>query len=352
MCNDKPLITVIVGPTASGKTDTAINLAKITNSEIINADSRQIYRELSIGTAKPFNSFSFPPLYSRGGLGRSSSLVSSISRSLTNREALPLTRSFKEGEKEDDGKIDGIVHYGFDLCSVKDDFNVGMFLDYFNEKAKAIIEKGKNVILTGGTGFYIDACMNGLANIPEIPLEIKSKVSDMILNNGLEYAVKILRENDKITQLDEKNPRRVARALEVFFATEIQLAAWHAKTIKNNDYNFVIFGLKLDREILYQRIDERVLKMLSDGMIDEAKLLKNFDLRDSEIKKAGIGYDHLIKFLDNEISLERATEFIQQDTRNYAKRQMTWFNRVQNVHWIEMRQKKMNEILDEMKIFP
>jgi tRNA dimethylallyltransferase len=231
--------------------------------------------------------------------------------------------------------IDGIVHYGFDLCSITDDFSAGMFRDYFNEKSKLILAKGKNVILTGGTGLYIDVCMKGLANIPEIPTDIKNKVNDLISTEGLSVALKLLRGKDKITQLDEKNPRRIARALEVVLATNIPLGEWQAKTNKNTEYDFKIFGLKLDREILYQRINERVLKMIADGMIDEAKFLKGLDLSDSDIKKAGIGYNHLIKFLNNEISIEKAIEQIQQDTRNYAKRQITWFNRYENVEWVE-----------------
>jgi tRNA dimethylallyltransferase len=311
MFNNKPTITVLVGPTASGKTETAIKLAKTTNSEIINADSRQIYRELAIGTAKPCWE----------------------SKSKTKNSTLALLLNKEEGTGI---LINGVEHYGVDICSVVDEFNVAMFLDYFNKVAKLILAKGKNIILTGGTGLYIDACMNGLANIPEIPMDIKSKVNEIITTKGLETAVSILRENDKITQLDEKNPRRVARALEVYFSTNIPLAEWHLKTQKNEEYNFDILGLKLDRNVLYQRIDSRVEKMLANGMLEEAKFLKNLNFSEEEIKKTGIGYNHLIKFLDNKISLEDAKELIKKDTRHYAKRQITWFARYENVNWLDL----------------
>ena len=317
MFKAKPMVIVLVGATASGKTETAINLAKITNSEIINADSKQIYKELCIGTAKP--------------------------------KMLPTSVEMQLIASLQNKIIDEIAHYGFDLCSIGDNFDVAKFLKYFNETAKLILSKGKNIILTGGTGFYIDACMHGLANIPDISPDIKTKVADIISINGLDFAVKLLRENDKITKLDEKNSRRVARALEVYFATNIPLGEWHLKTLKNDDYNFAVFGLKLDRENLYQRINQRALKMIDDGMIDEAKFLKNLNLTEAEIKKTGIGYNHLIKFLDDKMTLEQAIELMQQETRNYAKRQMTWFNRYKNVQWIDSDEKSNQKIADEIK---
>lgn len=296
---EKINITVIVGATASGKTKFAIDLAKKTNSEIINADSRQIYKEISIGTAKPKFDIS------------------------VKNEIL----------------VENIVHYGFDIASIKDDFNVSKFVDYFNGCIEKILyKKDKNIILCGGTGLYISACIFGLSSIPDIPKETRDFVNNFILEKGKEEALKLLREKDKITIIDENNPRRISRALEVVLHTNKPLAIWHKKDKKNeitNRFNVKIIGLDVERNELYNRIEKRIDLMIKDGMLEEAKLLNNMVLTEKEIINAGIGYKNLIDYLNGEIDLEKAIDLMKQETRNYAKRQITWFRKYENVEWIK-----------------
>ncbi len=303
-------IIVIVGATASGKSKISLELAKKINANIINADSRQIYKEICIGTAKPTN------------------------------------------QTQETVFWDEIKHFGFNLCGVYDNFNVANFLDYFNEKAEETFEENKNLILCGGTGLYLDACIFGLSKIPEISVETKQKVRKLYEEVGLEELAKVLRQNDKITNLDEKNPHRVIRALEVFLETKIPLAKWHELNPRTKtNFEFEIFGLELERKKLYEKINKRVDFMLENGMLEEAKFLKKFNFKDEGITKFGIGYRYLIYFLDGKMDFDEAKELMKKETRNYAKRQLTWLRKDENIHWINAEQKE-KETLDEILAFP
>lgn len=263
-------IIIIAGPTASGKTDLAIKLAKKIDAEIINADSRQIFKEISIGTAKPAD-------------------------------------------------LGGIPHHGFDLISIKNEFNVAKFLKFFEKTANDIISRGKKVILTGGTGLYIDACINGLSEIPEIDPKIRLEIAKIPLPELYEKLKKV----DPETKVDSQNPQRVIRAYEVFLGTGKNLSTWHKKTKKRKpEYEVELLLLNPAREILYERINNRVDWMFENGLIEETKKLDAED-----IKKAGIGYNHVASFLAGEITLHEAKEKMKKDTRNYAKRQVTWFRK-------------------------
>ena len=298
MKNPVSQITIIAGPTASGKTDYSIKLAKDINAEIISADSRQIFKELKIGTAKP---------------------------------------DFKVSDIQFDGSvlIDGIVHHGFDLVSIKDDFNVSMFLDFFIKCSFQIFAKNKNVILCGGTGLYIDACINGLSEIPEISSDIRKKIERMIENEGLDFIYQKLKKADPKSEVDPNNPRRVIRAYEVYLGTGVSMTEWREKALKNKpNYEYELLCLNPDREKLYERINKRVDWMFANGIIEETKLLLDDKIALDDIKKAGIGYEHIVKFLSKEISLDSAKEAMKKDTRNYAKRQLTWFRRYDFTKWV------------------
>ncbi|MCP4482277.1 MAG: tRNA (adenosine(37)-N6)-dimethylallyltransferase MiaA [bacterium] len=272
-------IIIIAGPTASGKTKAAIELAQKINAEIISVDSRQIYKEISIGTAKP---------------------------------------SYKE--------LCGIPHHGFNLVSIKDDFNVANFLDFFIRTAENITKHKKQIILCGGTGLYLDACLNGLSEIPEINPQIKLEVAQIPLPNLYQKLKKI----DPETKVDANNPHRVMRSYEVFLATGIPLTAWHKKPKKNKpEYQFELRVLDLPRQYLYDRINQRVETMFKNGLIEETKKLDPIDL-----KKAGIGYNHVWNYLNNNQSLKEAKESMKQDTRRFAKRQLTWFRKYNFAKWL------------------
>jgi len=290
-------IIIIAGPTASGKTKFAIDLAKKINAEIISADSRQIFREVSIGTAKP-----------------------------TSQEL-------------HDSKI---LHYGFDLVSLKDDFNVAKFLEFFNKTAEKILKKSKKVILCGGTGLYIDACLNGLSEIPEINPEIREKTKKILEEKGLDFVYEELKKADETIQIDRKNPHRLIRAYEVLLGTGKSLSYWHKidkKNKQNKNFEFDLVVLDVDRQELYENIDKRVDKMFQEGLLDEVKyLMDNFSQQ--EIKKAGIGYENVVEFIEGKTSLDEAKEKMKQETRKFAKRQITWFRKYDFAKWIKIKDMK------------
>ena len=283
---------IILGATATGKTKISIELAKILNTEIINADSMYIYKDLNIGTAKPTND-----------------------------------------------EMQGIKHHIINVAEPTDDFNV---IDY-RSKAKGVIEEFKNrnilPIAVGGTGFYIDSLISnysyGSATHSE---EIRQQLEEELNKFGKEYLYNKLKNisPDTASKLHQNDTVRVIRALEICLQNNASVIEH-----KNDEEPLLkkplLIGLTMPREVLYDRINQRVDIMLKDGLIDEVKQLYDKGYRpESHQSMKGIGYKEIVDYLDNKVSLEEAIEKLKQHTRNYAKRQITWFKRNKEIHWFDI----------------
>ncbi len=275
----KPKIIAIVGPTASGKTSVGIKIAKQLNGEIISVDSRQVYRGMDIGTAKD--------------------------------------KDFDE--------------WGIDLVDPDEDFSVADFKQYAEEKIDDIISRGKVPVLVGGTGMWLRALIDNfnLTQTPGNP-ELRRKLEACTKEN-LFHEYKQL-DPDGAEIIDKENKRRLVRALEVTKQTGIPFSK--QSLTGEPKYEAVQIGLLVDKEILIKRINDRVGEMIEEGLVDEVKDLK--ERFGCEIDSmTGIGYRQICRFLDGKDSLEQAIEEIKKATRQYAKRQMTWFKRDNRIQWIK-----------------
>jgi len=282
--NKKNLI-VIAGPTAIGKTSLSIKLAKKLKTEIISCDSRQFYKELSIGTAVP---------------------------------------------SEDELKK--IQHHFIQNLSIKEGYNIGEFEKDAILKIESLFKKYNNVILVGGSGLYIDAVCKGIDILPDISKKIRENLNIQYKKNGLAWLQNEVKELDPeyFEYVDTKNPQRLMRSLETYTASGKKISSLHKKKDKKRDFNIIKIGLKIDRESLYRKINSRVDKMISDGLIEEAKSLikyRHYNALNT------VGYKELFDFLDGNSNLETAVEKIKQNTRRLAKRQITWFKRDRSINW-------------------
>lgn len=282
-------IIVVCGPTASGKTALAVELAKRFDAEIVSADSMQIYKEMNIGTAKP-----------------------------------------SEEEKC------GIPHHMIDIVSVTEEYNVSRYVD----DAEACIEKikaaGKRVILAGGTGLYIDSLINNV-NFFDIAndYEYRERLCAVAGDKGVLAVHKMLESVDKPSadRLHPNDLKRVIRALEVYKVCGRTMTEIQMQSVRERKYNPVFIGLDYsERAVLYSRIEKRVFEMIKDGLLDEARLLSELDL--SSTARAAIGYREMFDFLNNKLTFESAVEEICKKTRNYAKRQLTWFRKNKEINWL------------------
>ena len=292
----KKLIT-ISGQTASGKTNLSIRLAQNLNCSIISCDSRQFYKEMSIGTAVP----------------------SKIELSKAN-------------------------HYFIHHKSVKDNYTVGDFQNDALKLIENLFKKDDYIILTGGSGMYMDAIVNGIDKFPKIKLGVRELLNEKHNSRGILFLKNKLKELDPeyYDIVDVNNHRRLIRALEVCISTGKPYSSFLNKKNKKYDFESVNFGIKVDRELLYKKINYRVDKMISDGLIQEAKTLLNFkDLNPLNT----VGYKELFEHFKGNLTKSQAIEKIKQNTRRYAKRQMTWLKN-KNLVWIEN-----NVEIDEIKRF-
>lgn len=285
------MIIVITGPTGVGKTKLSVELAKKINAEIINGDSVQVYRGLNIGSAK-----------------------------------------VTEEEK------DGVIHHLFDIKDVNEDYSI---YDYQSDCRKMIFDiqnRGKNVIIVGGTGLYIKSALYDYT----ISDNVVSQNYDDIDTNSLYEKLKKI---DKDIDIDKNNRKRIIRALDYYLST--------GKSIKSNNsgnkllYDAIFIGLTTDRELLYKRINDRVDKMVNDGLIDEVKSFYDNGIR-SRILLSAIGYKELYKYFDGEITLDEAIDLIKRNSRRYAKRQYTFFNHQFNMNWFNVNFDNFNETIDEV----
>lgn len=293
---NKQTLIVITGPTAVGKTALTIQLAQHYGVPIINADSRQIYRELPIGTAAP------------------------------SEEQLRQVR-----------------HYFVASKSIDDYYNASM---YEQEVLECLKVQPSNInILSGGSMMYIDAVCNGIDDIPTIREDIREEMKRRYQEEGLEALCEDLKRLDPehYEVVDKQNYRRVIHALEICYQTGRTYTSFRTQKKKERPFNIVKIGLNRDREELYQRINQRVDEMMENGLLDEVRGL--YDKRSVNALNT-VGYKELFDYLDGRWPLEEAVERIKGNTRRYARKQLTWFKRDENVKWFhpDQQQKIMNYI--------
>ena len=290
----KPKVVVIVGPTASGKTAVSIELAKKMNGEIISADSMQIYKEMNIGSAKP--------------------------------------------TKEE---MQGIYHHMIDIVEPTENFNVAKYKDMAEECIEKILAKGKLPIIVGGTGLYVSTLTNGIEfSEIESDIEYRKELENIAeQENGIDILFDRLNEVDPEAAniIDKNNVRRVIRALEIYKVTGKTKTQVDKESIKELKYDYFIFGMLWDRQELYDRIDKRVDIMVDMGLVEEVENLYKKGISSTAIQ--GLGYKEIIEYLDKKITLQESIEKIKQETRRYAKRQMTWFKRDKSVVWLNAENK-------------
>ncbi|MEG0235723.1 tRNA (adenosine(37)-N6)-dimethylallyltransferase MiaA [Cetobacterium sp.] len=287
---------VIAGPTGVGKTELSIKLAKALNAEIISADSAQVYEEMNIGTAK-----------------------------------------IEENEMQ------GIIHHMIDVVEPVKKYSVG---DY-QRKVDEILNSNeeKNVLLVGGTGLYIDSVVRGLSALPESDLAIREK----LMNEDGDKLFEILKEIDpeSAESIHPNNKRRVERAVEVFYQTGEKFSILSKKNIKGNNFKFLKVALERDREHLYDRINLRVEIMMQNGLLEEVRYL--YEKYGDVLKKINIiGYSELISYINQELTLEDAKELIKKNSRNYAKRQFTWFKNDHEYIWYDLDKMTQDEIFSDI----
>lgn len=287
-------VIVIAGPTGSGKTFVGINLAKMFNTDIISADSRQIYKYFDVGTAKPTKD-----------------------------------------------ELSEIKHHFIDYLEPEEDYNVSRYEKEVLFKIDELYNVGKIPIIVGGSGLYIKAVTDGIFD--DVPTDegLRKRFKDTIENYGAEQLLEQLKIVDPVSaeKLLSQNWKRIMRALEVFYLTGKTIGEWQKEHTRTVDLDFEIYGLNWDRETLYKMIEERVDKMINDGLVEEVKslLAKGYSREYNSFNT--VGYKEVLEFIDNFISLERAVELIKRNTRRYAKRQMTWFNADKRINWIAIKSK-------------
>ena len=283
-----PLI-IVAGPTASGKTRLAIELAKAFDGEIVSADSMQIYKYMDIGTAKP---------------------------------------TVEERAEA--------VHHLIDFVEPDKSYSVAEYVGDAHKCIADIISRGKMPVMCGGTGLYIDSVANDITfGETEADNKMREELRELAEKKGGEYLIKMLSEFDPVSaeRLHPNNIKRVIRAIEFYRLTGVPISEHQEETKKiESRYNAVMFCLDWERETLYNRINKRVDIMMADGLLDEVKRLRDMGYTRDMQSMQGIGYKEMLEYLDGEASLESAVEAVKQGSRRYAKRQVTWFKRNKNIH--------------------
>lgn len=296
----KQKVIVICGPTASGKTALSIELAKQINGEIVSADSMQIYKDMNIGTAKP--------------------------------------------TKEE---MQGVNHYLIDFVSPDERYSVA---DYKQEAKKAIrkiLKKGKVPIVVGGTGLYVDSLIYEIEypNM-EFDEEYREKLEKEVEENGLEGLYEKAKEidNEAIKKISKNDKKRILRILEIYHATGKNKTDQEKESRKKEiEFDYKVYALKWDREKLYERINKRVDIMLEQGLIEEVKKVYE-KYNEFPTAMQGLGYKEVVEYLENNITKEEMIEKIKQETRRYAKRQITWFRKNKQTIWLNAEDKIQNNI--------
>lgn len=286
----KNKVIVICGPTASGKTSLSIELAKQIDGEIVSCDSMQIYKDMTIGTAKP--------------------------------------------TKEE---MQGIKHYLIDCVSPEVRYSVADYKKDSINAIKEIILKGKVPIIVGGTGLYLESLIYGIEyNEIETDLEYRKALEDIEKNEGLEKLYEMAKQIDEqaIEKISHNDKKRIFRVLEIYHSTGKTKTELEIESRKNGpDYNYILFGINMDREKLYDRINRRVDIMIKQGLIEEVKKLLN-KYNEFPTAMQGLGYKEVVAYLEGKMTKEDMIEKIKMETRRYAKRQITWFKKYKDIKWI------------------
>ena len=300
-------IICVVGPTASGKTKLAVQLAKLYDGEVVSCDSMQIYKHMDIGTAKP--------------------------------------------TKEE---MEGVAHHLIDMVEPGEDFSAGKYVQLADACVQDILSRGKTAVIAGGTGLYVDSLIAGRSFAPVPQTGRREALEAQLRETGGEAMLARLREIDPeaAARLHPADEKRIIRALEVYAETGRTITQHNLDTQRIPPrYRPVWIGLDyLDRAVLYRRIDLRVDLMMKNGLLAEVEKLKEMGCTRDMVSMQGLGYKEMIAYLDGEYSLEEAVYIIKRETRHFAKRQLTWFRREKDVIWFDKKEYKYNNtaILDAM----
>ena len=283
-------IICVVGPTASGKTALAVELAKFTNGEVVSCDSMQIYKRLDIGTAKP--------------------------------------------TKEE---MQDIPHHMIDICEPDEDFSVSRYVEMATPIVEDILSRGKTAVIAGGTGLYVDNLIKGGEFAPCPATGCRERLEQRLNSEGLEVLMEQLRAIDPVAlEKSQNNPRRIIRALEVFLETGETITAHNQRTAAlPPKFDPLWIGTDyLGRQDLYDRIDLRVRLMVKDGLLDEIREVLNSGIPETATAMQAIGYKEFIDAMAGRATIDEAIAKVQQSSRRYAKRQQTWFRRNERIHWL------------------
>lgn len=287
----KPIVYVIGGPTASGKSKLAVELAKKVNGEIISADSMQIYKEMNIGTAK------------------------------VNKE-----------------EMQGVQHYLVDFVSPDERYSVSNFKKDAEKAIEEILAKEKTPIVVGGTGLYIDSLIYGIEfQDEEVDLEYREKLNKIADEKGLESLYKKAQEIDPeaMKKISINDRKRIIRVLEIYHKTGKTKTEQELQSRKNEvKYEYKVFAITMDREKLYERIEKRVDSMIEQGLIEEVKQILN-KYHTFPTAMQGLGYKEVVEYLEGSCTKEEMIEKIKKETRHYAKRQLTWFRKNKETIWLD-----------------
>jgi len=283
----KKYLLVVVGPTAIGKTALGIALASHFNTEIISADSRQFYKEMNIGTAVP-------------------------------------------SEEE----LKAAKHHFIQHIPATCDYTVGNFKRDALQKLKDLFRKNNVVVMVGGSGLYVDAVVYGLDEFPEVDPGIRESLSERLKNSGLEDLQEELKRRDPeyYSAVDLQNPHRLIRALEICIGTGKPYSSFRKDKVSKRAFEPILIGLTAPREIVYDRINQRVEQMVKGGLVKEARQLQSLKHLNA---LNTVGYKELFRFFEGERSLETAVDEIKKNTRRFAKRQFTWFRKNEKIQWFD-----------------
>ena len=283
-------LIIVLGPTGVGKSDISIQLAKHYHTEIVSADSRQFFRELTIGTAVP---------------------------------------------SSDD--LNEIKHHFIQNKSIHHYYNVSEYETEALQLIQELYKKINPIILTGGSMLYLDTICNGIDDIPTVDPEIRDEVIRWYEENGIEALRQRLQEVDPeyYQIVDQNNPKRMLHAVEVCQMTGKTFTSFRTRTVKERPFRIIKIGINQDRKVLYDRINERVLRMMDAGLLEEARVV--YPYRDLNSLNT-VGYKELFSYFDGSCTLEEAVDLIQRNTRKYARKQLTWFRRDQKIKWFEPNQ--------------
>ncbi|MBI2193364.1 MAG: tRNA (adenosine(37)-N6)-dimethylallyltransferase MiaA [Planctomycetes bacterium] len=285
-------VTLLLGPTASGKSDLAFEIARHAGAEIISADSMQVYRGMDIGTAKP---------------------------------------SFEQRRQ--------VSHHLIDICDITETYCVAEFVRLADQAARAIGQRGRGILVTGGSALYLKGFIEGIFEGPARSTEVRERLLRESQNLGVQALHQRLNEIDPeaARRIHPNDLRRIVRALEVHELTRTPISAWQQQAGRPRPgYRFRLFGLRRPRAELYRRINDRVDRMLARGLVEETRRLLEVSGGWGRGPLQALGYRETVAYLRGEHDLARATQLIQQGSRQFAKRQITWFRHFQNVEWIDL----------------